>query len=83
MVPRPSHDEGEGENVHGWGLDNICEMKDYDHDHPLSFLMVYLGLLGLALLHLCQQQSFPKAREREQINKKEFSKFTWTFDNAV
>ena len=25
-------------------LDNICEMKDYNHDHPLSFLFVYLGL---------------------------------------
>ena len=43
-MPRPSHDEGEAENAHGCGLDNICEMKDYDRDHPLSFLMVCLAL---------------------------------------
>ena len=72
-MPRPLHDEGEGENAHGCGLDNICEMKDCDRDHPLSFLMVCLGLLGLVLLHLYQQQSFPEARERDHINKSEFS----------
>ena len=43
-MPRPSHDEGEAENAHGCSLDNICEMKDCDHDHPLSFLMVCLAL---------------------------------------
>ena len=73
LVSRPSHDEGEVENAHGWGLDNICEMKDCDRDHPLSFLMVCLGLQGLVLLHLYQQQSFPEARERDHINKNEFS----------